>query len=472
MKKSKTTKLKGWLCIPYTYSQGPEAGFSPTYSKEILSSELLKKKSTLEKFSCNGNLMDCFPSFLFGMMLQHSDTTIPTRLNTWDSLNPSEMTSVSREVFPVRTFLSPEKEQELKESVLVSGMNTLEYSGRYVRDTHSLKIVRCSGQKGSKKSSPTLPRWGMMRSGVLFQLPTPEPITKGNECGSGRNYPTPTCADAAQGSILNDKSNIYFLKSGMPRKVSNNGVDGSIGLSRFVKIMWPTPSAVPRGAHTGKYSGSVSADGKSRTSAKGTKFGATLQTAVKMFPTPSVCGNHNRKGASKTSGDGLSTVVKRWPTPCTRDYKGPSGKGFLKRKNNQISGLCDAVKMFPTPRANERGEKSLPPSRINDVGKCTLSQAMHHKDYIDGETPKGSLNPDWTELLMGWPKGWTSQDPLDSIKGWDTNLYADNWEQDTPRVTEGTPNRASRLKAIGNGQVPQCAVLAWNLLKTISRGTK
>tara|TARA_R110000824_G_scaffold374961_1_gene565660 strand:+ start:597 stop:896 length:300 start_codon:yes stop_codon:yes gene_type:complete len=43
---------------------------------------------------------------------------------------------------------------------------------------------------------------------------------------------------------------------------------------------WPTPSATPRGAHTGTEAGEVSADGKSRTSAKGVKFGATLQTAV------------------------------------------------------------------------------------------------------------------------------------------------------------------------------------------------
>jgi hypothetical protein len=28
-----------------------------------------------------------------------------------------------------------------------------------------------------------------------------------------------------------------------------------------------------------------------------------------MWPTPTVCGNYNRKGASATSGDGLATAV-------------------------------------------------------------------------------------------------------------------------------------------------------------------
>lgn len=48
-------------------------------------------------------------------------------------------------------------------------------------------------------------------------------------------------------------------------------------------------------------------------------------TSTGFVPTPSVCGNHNRKGASPTSGDGLATWVKKngsarfWPTPSTFD---------------------------------------------------------------------------------------------------------------------------------------------------------
>ena len=33
-----------------------------------------------------------------------------------------------------------------------------------------------------------------------------------------------------------------------------------------------------------------------------------------------------------------------------------------------------------------------------------------------------------------------------------------------PRVATGIPKRADRLKAIGNGQVPAAATLAWNTL--------
>ncbi len=33
-----------------------------------------------------------------------------------------------------------------------------------------------------------------------------------------------------------------------------------------------------------------------------------------------------------------------------------------------------------------------------------------------------------------------------------------------PRVSTGVKDRVNRLKAIGNGQVPQCTALAWKVL--------
>jgi DNA (cytosine-5)-methyltransferase 1 len=42
--------------------------------------------------------------------------------------------------------------------------------------------------------------------------------------------------------------------------------------------------------------------------------------------------------------------------------------------------------------------------------------------------------------------------------------WRDGWEDSTPRTTLGTPKRADRLRAIGNGQVPQTAAAAWQLL--------
>lgn len=38
------------------------------------------------------------------------------------------------------------------------------------------------------------------------------------------------------------------------------------------------------------------------------------------------------------------------------------------------------------------------------------------------------------------------------------------WEDATSRVAHGVAARVDRLKAIGNGQVPQCAAAAWRML--------
>jgi len=87
----------------------------------------------------------------------------------------------------------------------------------------------------------------------------------------------------------------------------------------------------------------------------------TGATGSGLWPTPTVCGNYNRKGASKTSGDGLETTVKRWPTPCSRDDHGPR-------------------------TGHTNGGQDLP----SEAG--------------------GRLNPTWVEWLMGFPLGWTLVD--------------------------------------------------------------
>jgi len=54
--------------------------------------------------------------------------------------------------------------------------------------------------------------------------------------------PTPTASDAGPAAILNENTNIVYTGKGTPRKVSNNGVNGSLGLARTVMLL-PTPSA-------------------------------------------------------------------------------------------------------------------------------------------------------------------------------------------------------------------------------------
>jgi hypothetical protein len=81
------------------------------------------------------------------------------------------------------------------------------------------------------------------------------------------------------------------------------------------------------------------------------------------------------------------------------------------------------------------------------------------------------LNPTWVEALMGWPRGWTKIRPFNKNEwaAWQRNamaLWQDgvSWEQGLKRTTTRKRHRVQRLQAIGNGQVPQCVVLAYVIL--------
>jgi hypothetical protein len=84
-----------------------------------------------------------------------------------------------------------------------------------------------------------------------------------------------------------------------------------------------------------------------------------------LLPTPSVCGNHNRKGASKTSGDGLVTALQ---------------------------------KLLPTPTARLAKETGAP-------SEATRNQPTLH--HILGLAPGQVLNPQFVEWMQGFPIGWT-----------------------------------------------------------------
>ena len=90
------------------------------------------------------------------------------------------------------------------------------------------------------------------------------------------------------------------------------------------------------------------------------------------------------------------------------------------------------------------------------------------------------LNPDWVELLMGWPKGWTSVHVSlteeefnrwllgfteDTVAAYGKTAWKQgSWEHSCSRTIISPMNQLARLKAIGNGQVPAVAALAFSCL--------
>lgn len=86
----------------------------------------------------------------------------------------------------------------------------------------------------------------------------------------------------------------------------------------------------------------------------------------------------------------------------------------------------------------------------------------------------GRLNPDWVEFLMGWPVGHTDPDrdaePTFRPLGDDPATLPRDDPRYIPRVTDRKAHRVARIKALGNGQVPLCAAVAFDEgLATLSR---
>ena len=109
----------------------------------------------------------------------------------------------------------------------------------------------------------------------------------------------------------------------------------------------------------------------------------TDETGYGYWPTPTVSGNYNRKGASARSGDGLATAVRMWPTPQSSDNR-------------------------------DRGHMGMPAIRRRAAKGKQLNLSM-----VVSET-SGALNPPWVEWLMGWVPGWTDLEPLatDKFQQW------------------------------------------------------
>jgi hypothetical protein len=162
-------------------------------------------------------------------------------------------------------------------------------------------------------------------------------------------WPTPRASDA---------------DSGMTARTSGRPVEKSTRLATQVYCaeLFPTPRAADG------EKGQRSPDGVRKELNRG--HGIDLPAHVQIFPTPTLNGNYNRKGASPHSGDGLETFVKLYPAPTEN---GPEVLRSNAKNNN-------------------------PPSQRTENGLHSNQQ-----NVVAG----GSLNPEWVEWLQGLPPGWT-----------------------------------------------------------------
>lgn len=183
-----------------------------------------------------------------------------------------------------------------------------------------------------------------------------------DENGKTRFYPmellpTPMASDATTGAIIGKNDHFITTGNGTPRKINQNGINGSVGLARMVQLL-PTPNAREADKYSKKYNPN---------SQMGTAL--TAMTVNGMLPTP---------------------------TNSMVTYQDFIQAGYHSSKRPDYG-------LIPTPTASSHHNGCC---KERKDGTSRKSQLNH---YIAAQTGKTSqLNPLFVEEMMGFPLMWTT----------------------------------------------------------------
>lgn len=298
--------------------------------------------------------------------------------------NTKELRTFLQQDFHANRFQKPARTEALT-TTATSFPNSSQSFAQFDRKTSSWRTSQiCLLTNTSEPFSENWPRSGMTVDGIAYRRPPVAPHTGGTGFGSlpSHSIPTPTTQDHIE------------RKSTSTEKL-NPKTNKSVTLDRFVKF-FPDHDPVMLCKTPSEYDGRTKHPkkdeyrlGHSGTLAQEVTSGF-LESVRKwpvdtLWPTPTVKGNFNRKGLTKTSGDGLETAVKKRP----------------------------ADELWPTSRASEwKGTGPL--------GSKSQAYRLDRK-YLDAtvqeaEQRTGKLNPEWVDWLMGVPTGFTACAPLAMVK--------------------------------------------------------
>ena len=323
-------------------------------------------------------------------------------------MNSSPSTS-SVEGFPVNHTPLPESARPATTSATfgprcLESFAQLDPDGSWARMSQGYCLVKLDGSL--ELFSGTWPKAGILWRGIAYRLPQLEHRTEESESSLSQSWRTPD-AHCARGSYTSENMQ-RRIDRGMPLKLNDQIMHPE---------MWPTPVA-----HD---------DGKTPE--------AHLAMKARM------------KGGPRQTITSLNVMVKAqelWPTPRAGKVTDENPESWqARREQGQVSTppLTLAVKLRPTPAAQDSKNATLPPSQATrdtlpgamvreqqwrTPTTAMVNEARGHdparmqKALAKGQTVAlaaqthaeeavrqgGQLNPAWVECLMGFPQGWTRLD--------------------------------------------------------------
>lgn len=147
-----------------------------------------------------------------------------------------------------------------------------------------------------------------------------------------------------------------------------------------------------------------------------------------------------------------------------------SDRRSLKSKQQGVNNQVKAYWRTPQSHNGAQGPKSkMFYEKCLKTGQSAITLVDQVKNQLANKVKlnktEGQLNADWVELLMGLPIGWTdinvAKEDIESWQGWPAAINVEQYAYEPPRVIIGQKNRAKRLKALGNGCVPQQVYLVF-----------
>ncbi len=264
-------------------------------------------------------------------------------------------------------------------------------------------------------------------------------------------WPTVVSADAAMGEIISPSDTYVKTPSGNLRKINKSGTNGSLGLARTVKIWekpqqenWPTITVTDASVMSARSPEKmIRKDGrnvlrnpslaetilqpadfpKNKKDLQKQHQGLPYQ-AKKSWST--VTTQDYKKRGPNSVQQGLHEESRNWPTVRTSSANGASSKEV--EAGNPKQRLEVMITNWPTPRAQEPGSTSENYGKglKNTAENWATPTTRDWKDSANANVPTNSLlgrqaprtmkdgvefqmtlNPRFTEWLMGWPIGWT-----------------------------------------------------------------